>query len=112
MKARFKTWVLAVAFLSIFAVGTSAIAQENSNTKSTTGSATQSTQSTTTSTNKSTEPVQTTVTKTTGVDPVWLVAGAIGLVAILAIIIMATRGRSHDTATSTVVHDRETVIKK
>ncbi len=110
MKTRLKTWVLAVAFLSIFAVGTSAMAQENSNSQTKSGSATQSTQSTTTSTNKSSEPVQTTVTKTTGVDPVWLVAGAIGLVAILAIIIMATRGRSHDT--STVVHDRETVIKK
>ena len=115
MKIKLVMWMLAVALTGCFAVAPSLMAQENSSSgggaQSTTGSSSQSTKSTTTTTSKSAEPVQTTVTRTTGVDPVWLVAGAIGLIAIVAIIALASRGgRSRDTAT--VVHERETVVKK
>ena len=114
MKAKLMGWTLAVTFLSIFAVVSSAMAQENSsNSQTTSGSASQSSKSTTTTTtssSKSAEPAQTTVTKTTAVDPIWLVAGGVGLIAILAIAFIAMRGRSRDSVV-TAVHERETVVK-
>jgi beta-lactamase regulating signal transducer with metallopeptidase domain len=56
------------------------------------------------------QPSNTTVTKTTNaVDPLWLALGAIGLIALLAIIFLASRGRSRN---SSVVHERETVVRK
>ena len=111
MKIKLTGWALTVALLSTLAVGSSALAQSDGNaTQSTESGASQSTKSTTTTTTKSSAPNQTTVTRTT-VDPLWLALGGVGLLALLAILFAATRGRSRDTST-TAVHERETVIKK
>lgn len=73
-----------------------------------------SSQTTTTQTTRTVETSQpqVTVTRTVtrGVDPMWLGLGAVVLVALLAILFLATRGRSH-THTA-VVHDRETVVRR
>ena len=113
MKAKLTAWTLAAALLSIFAVTSSAISQESGgNSESTGGGTSQTTKTTTTtSTSKSTQPIQTTVTKTTGVDPVWLAVGGVGLIAILAIAFLAMRGRSRDRV-ATAVHERETVTRE
>jgi beta-lactamase regulating signal transducer with metallopeptidase domain len=67
---------------------------------------------TTTTTSQATKPAQTTQTgtTTTAVDPIWLVVGGVGLLAILIIAILATRGRSRERVTA--VHERKTVIEK
>lgn len=102
--------VLALILASISsAVPTLAQSTENSSSQ-TSGSSTQSTTSKTTTVEVS-KPVQTTTKTVTSVDPVWLVAGGVGLIALLAIIALAMRGRSRDTVT-TAVHERETVINK
>ncbi|MFN2454643.1 MAG: hypothetical protein ABR577_10535 [Pyrinomonadaceae bacterium] len=113
MKTELRKWILAASLLSVFAVVPSAIAQTSSGgggAQPSGGSASQSSQSTTTTSSRSSEPAQTTTTKTTGVDPLWLILGGVGLIAIIAIIVMASRGRS--SSGDTVVHERETVIKK
>ena len=43
-------------------------------------------------------------------DPLWIAAGAIGLLALLAIVLLAMRGRSRDRVTD--VRETTTVIKK
>ncbi|HEX8707631.1 MAG TPA: LPXTG cell wall anchor domain-containing protein [Pyrinomonadaceae bacterium] len=116
MKAKMMTLSRAFALLGILVAGSLAIpaAAQNSGGSQTTGSTgAQSTQSTTTTTTKSVEPAQTTTTTTKstgGIDPLWLILGGIGVVALLAIVLLSSRRRSRDTAT--VVHERETVIKK
>ncbi|HYJ47117.1 MAG TPA: hypothetical protein VEV81_10945 [Pyrinomonadaceae bacterium] len=45
-----------------------------------------------------------------GIDPIWLVLGGIALLAILALVVLAARGRRSDGATH--VHERTTVIKE
>src|SRR5215210_407764 len=78
------------------------MAQNTSTTTSTQTSPAQSTQSNTTrqttTTTTQTTPVQTT-TQTTTVDPLWIAAGVIGLLALLAIVLLAMRGRSRDKVT-------------
>jgi hypothetical protein len=54
--------------------------------------------------------VQTTTTQTTSVDPLWIAAGVIGLLALLAIVLLAMRGRGRDRVTD--VRETTTVIKK
>jgi hypothetical protein len=71
---------------------------------------TNSSQRQTTTTTTQTTPTQTTRTETTGVDPLWIAAGVIGLLALLAIALLAMRGRSRDRVTN--VRESTTVIKK
>lgn len=63
-----------------------------------------------TSTTQTTRTTTTTQTKSTWLDPFWLVLGGIALLAIILIIVLASRGRGRDR--TAVVHERETVIKK
>lgn len=92
-----------VLVLSLFAVPLAAPVALAQNTTSTQegggGSATQTTRTTTT-----------TQTKSTWLDPFWLVLGGVALLAIILIIVLASRGRGRDH--TAVVHERETVIKK
>ncbi|HEX8775833.1 MAG TPA: hypothetical protein VF735_19830 [Pyrinomonadaceae bacterium] len=90
-------------------------AQNSSTTTSTQTSSspaqTTSTQSssrqTTSTTTTQTAPTQ---TQTTSVDPLWIAAGVIGLLALLAIALLAMRGRSRDSVAT--VRESTTVIKK
>lgn len=77
--------------------------------------ATQSTTSQTTretTTTTQTKPTQTTRTETTtsSVDPLWLVLGGVGLLAILLIVVLSMRKRSHSNGDT--VYESKTVIKK
>ena len=69
-----------------------------------------SSQSSTTTTKSTTPTESTRTTTTTWVDPIWIAVGAVVLLAILAIALLSSRGRSRDTVTA--VHDKETVIKR
>ena len=124
MKSQLMILTLALTLLGFYGVLPSAapaLAQENSNSTQSSGSSgSQSTRSTTTtSTSTSSAPSQTssqptrvTVTdrgNTAGIDPIWLAVGAIGLVALLAIVILAMRGRGSN---ATVVRERTTVVKE
>jgi hypothetical protein len=71
------------------------------------GSATTETTRTTTTTTTS----QPTTTTRTWVDPLWLILGAIALIAIILIVVLASRGRRGTDHVATHV-ERETVIKK
>ena len=82
-----------------------ALAQNNTSTQEGGSTSTQTTKTTTTTTSQA--PTQTT---TTWVDPLWLILGGIALLAIILIVIFASRGRGRDR--TAVVHERETVIKK
>ena len=87
---------------------------QSSQPSTTTSGSSQSTRSTTTTTT-ATQPVQTTVRETsrqTGIDPIWLIIGAIALVAIILIVALSARGRSRSADRVEVVHERETVIRK
>ena len=86
----------------------SALAQSNGNSGSS-----QTTTQQTTRTTETSQPTTVQVTRTaeqTGINPLWLGIGAVVLLAIVAIAAMAARGRSRDSAT--VVHERETVVKR
>jgi hypothetical protein len=82
-----------------------ALAQNSTSTQEGGSSSTQTTRSTTTTTSQ--PPTQTT---RTWVDPLWLILGGIALLAIILIVIFASRGRGRDR--TAVVHERETVVKK
>jgi hypothetical protein len=62
-------------------------------------------------TTQTTRTTTTTQTKSTWLDPFWLVLGGVALLAIILIIVLASRGRGRDRV-ATAVHERETVIKK
>jgi beta-lactamase regulating signal transducer with metallopeptidase domain len=92
-----------------------ALAQNSSTTTATqTSSPAQTTSNTSkqtsTTTTTQTAPTQTTTTQTTGVDPLWIAAGVVGLLALLAIVLLATRGRSRDRVAT--VRESTTVVKK
>lgn len=92
----------------------SALAQNTSTTTTTQSSPAQgantaqttSTRQTSSTTTTQTVPTQTTTT----VDPLWIAAGVIGLLALLAIVLLAMRGRGRDRVAS--VRESTTVIKK
>jgi len=71
------------------------------------GATTETTRTTTTTTTTS----QPTTTTTTWVDPLWLILGAVALLAIILIVVLASRGRRARDRVATHV-ERETVIKK
>lgn len=97
--------VLTLAF-ALLPVG--AWAQDNSSGSSQTQ---RTTQTTTTSAPQTT--TQVTRTTTRSVDPTWIAIGAAALVALLAIVFLASRRRGPDRVeTTTAVHERETVIKE
>lgn len=78
--------------------------QSNTNT-------TQSTTKQTTTTAQSNQPAQTTRTESTStIDPIWLIVGAVALLAILLIVILSMRGRSRDQGET--VYESKTVVKK
>jgi beta-lactamase regulating signal transducer with metallopeptidase domain len=95
--------MMSLAFLS-FAVPALAQNSTTTTTQGGGGSAQQQTSqkevSTTTTTQKQTA---------TRIDPLWLILGGIGVLAILLIIILASRGRSN---TNTRVRESTTVIKE
>lgn len=98
-----RTLLLVISFSLVPLV---ALAQNNAPAPSGGGTTTESTRTTTTTTTTS-QPTQTT---RTWVDPLWLTLGAIALLAIILIIIMASRRRGRDRVATHV--ERETVIKK
>jgi len=96
-----------LAAVTTLAQNTSTTTTQSSPAQGNTAQST-STRQTTTTTTTQTVPTQT--TQTTTVDPLWIAAGVIGLLALLAIALLAMRGRSRDkTAT---VRESTTVIKK
>ncbi len=98
--------LLSLAFALTFLPQT-ATAQQSGGTSN----SSQTTQTTTTSTQAAPPSVQVTRTTTQSVNPMWIALGALGLLAIIAIIAMSARGRS-TTDNTTVVHERETVVRK
>ncbi|PYS91703.1 MAG: hypothetical protein DMF64_11510 [Acidobacteria bacterium] len=84
------------------------VAAQNSNTSNTGGGTTTQTTRTTETTQ---QPTSVQVSRTTQtIDPVWLGVGAVVLLAILAILLMSVRGRTTDN--TSVVHERETVVRR
>jgi ABC-type Fe3+ transport system permease subunit len=103
--ARIVVMTLAFALLPL-----GAWAQDNSSSSN--SSQTQRTTQTTTTSAPQTS-TQVTRTTTRSVDPTWIALGAAALVAILAIVFLASRRRGPDRVeTTTAVHERETVIKE
>ncbi|MCA1815105.1 MAG: hypothetical protein LC746_01625 [Acidobacteria bacterium] len=125
-----------LACLSLCPLATNAFAQENANGGSATQNAQQSNRSTTsTQTTRTTttttaapspatqtQPAQTSVSVarntnspapggTGGIDPLWLIIGAVVLLAILLVVVLSARGRSRSSGTR-VETVRETTIKK
>lgn len=107
---------LLLAICLIFApLAVTTPAQNTSTTTSTQTSSspaqTTSTQSTTRQTSATTTTQTTpTQTQTTSIDPLWIAAGVIGLLALLAIAMLAMRGRSRDSVAT--VRESTTVIEK
>ena len=92
--------------ITLALVPVAALAQNSAPTQGG-GANTESTRTTTTTTTTS-QPSQT--TRTTWVDPLWLILGAVALLAIILIVVLASRGRARDRVATHV--ERETVIKK
>jgi beta-lactamase regulating signal transducer with metallopeptidase domain len=114
-----------LACLTLCPLASVAVAQDNANSGAATqstqqtnrASTTQTTRTTTTATNTAapSQPAQTTtVSQTrnaTGIDPLWLIIGAVALLAILLIVILSSRGRSRSSG-ERVETVRETTIRK
>ena len=92
--------------ITVALVPVAALAQNTAPTQG--GGATTETTRTTTTTTTQSQPSQT--TRTTWVDPFWLILGGIALLAIILIVVLASRGRARDRVATHV--ERETVIKK
>lgn len=124
LMAKMRTGVLMMS-LALVPLAATTLAQNSSQSSSSTttqssqpttssSGSSQTTRSTTTTTTAA-QPVQTTIKETsrqTGIDPLWLVIGAIALLAVLLIAILSMRGRSRSTDRVEVVRDRETVIRR
>lgn len=107
-----------LTIIFVLALAMPALAQNSSNSTTTTTTTQQqsqpaqssssgsSTKQTTTS--QTTQPT-TTTQRTTGVDPIWLAVGGIALITIIAIALLAMRGRSRDTVS---VRESKTVVKE
>jgi hypothetical protein len=109
------TLLLALSLTFAPLAAPTALAQNSSTTTSTQTSSSPATTSSQTSTSKqtttttTTAPTQTT-TQTTGVDPLWIALGIAGLLALIAIVLLASRGRSRDRVAT--VRESTTVVKK
>jgi beta-lactamase regulating signal transducer with metallopeptidase domain len=98
------------------ALGVPAFAQNSTTTTTTTQQQAQpaqtvqsnnsTTRQTTTTTQKSTTPVE----RTTGIDPLYLALGAVALITIVAIALLAARGRRNRDVVA--VRESKTVIKE
>jgi hypothetical protein len=99
VSATVRVFVLALGLLAM-PLAAPALAQNTTSTQEGGGATTTQTTRTTT-----------TQTRSTWLDPFWLVLGGVALLAIILIIILASRGRGRDRV-ATAVHERETVIKK
>src|SRR5205085_11309854 len=86
------------------------VAAQNSNSSNTGGGTT--TTQTTRSTETTQQPTSVQVSRSTTqtIDPLWLGIGAVVLLAILAILLLSMRGRTTDN--TSVVHERETVVRR
>jgi hypothetical protein len=107
---------LLTILIFVVALAVPAFAQDNGgnsqqapaaqSTQQSSGSSSKQTTTTTTS-QKSTTPTE--VQRTTGIDPLYLAIGAVALITIIAIALLAARSRrGRDTA---VVREKTTVIK-
>lgn len=109
-----RRWLTMLVF--VLALAVPALAQDNGGSQQQSAPAAQSSQqsgssrqtTTTTTTQKTTTPTE--VTRTTGIDPIWLAVGGIALITIIAIILLASRGRSRDRVAT--VRENTTVIKE
>jgi beta-lactamase regulating signal transducer with metallopeptidase domain len=115
MKNLVKATALAFGLILAVLAGPSMAQNTGSTTTTQPTPATQSTSSQTTretTTTTQTKPTQTTRTETTtsSVDPMWLILGGVGLLAILLIVILSMRGRSRSKGDT--VYESKTVIKK
>ena len=101
------TQLLALALLlTILPLSGAAQTTTNNNGGSTT--TTQTTRSTETAQQPTSVQVSHSTTQT--INPLWLGIGAVVLLAILAILLLSVRGRSTDN--TSVVHERETVVRR
>ena len=125
--------LMLLACLTLFPLAAVTFAQENANSSATQNTQsnrttnTQTTRTTTTTTTApspatQTQPAQTSVSVArntngpapvgeTGINPLWLIIGAVVLLAILLIVIFSARGRSRSSGTR-VETVRETTVKK
>jgi len=119
MRAKLPIFVMTVILLiglTFAPLALQALAQNTSTTTTQSSPATQSnttrnTAQTTTTTTQTNRPVQTTQTESTTVNPVWIVVGAVALLALLLIVILSMRGRSR-SGSDTVIESKTTVKKE
>jgi hypothetical protein len=98
-------FMLALA-VPAFAQDNSGSQQSGQSTQQSSGSSSKQT-TTTTTTQKSTTPTE--VQRTTGIDPLYIALGAVALITIIAIALLAARGRrGRDTV---AVRESKTVIR-
>lgn len=110
-----RVWLTTLIFLLALAVPVAFGQSGSSSTTTTTQQSQQPAQSSSSSTSKQTtttsqSSVPTQVQRTTGIDPLWLAIGAVALITIIAIALLAARGRNHDHVAT--VREHTTVIKE
>jgi beta-lactamase regulating signal transducer with metallopeptidase domain len=109
---RLPNTVKAIAFafsLALAPFAIQALAQNTGKTTQATPAAQQTTRETTTTT--TTQQTARANETTSGVNPVWIIVGAVALLALLAIVLLAARGRSRRDGDATV-YESKTVVKK
>src|SRR4051794_31070482 len=114
----YMTRILPLIALLVVPFSIPVFAQEQSGSSSTTqtapaqqggGNQTRRETTTVTSQTRTQAPIES-VTRTTGVDPLWLIVGGAAILALLVIVALSMRGRSHDHVNT--VRERTTVIKE
>ncbi len=109
-----RLWLTMIVFALALAVPV-AFAQNSSSTTTTSTQQSQPAQSSSSSSKQTTTTSQTSVPtqvqRTTGIDPLWLAIGGIALITIIAIALLAARGRRSPDKVATV-REHTTVIKE